>query len=79
MAKYYNTKVKPCHFQVGDLVLRKVTTVIRDPAYGKLGPNYEGPNRIIDYHRKQTYYLETLDGQRLHHPWNTEYLRKYYQ
>ena len=68
MEKYYNTKVKPCHFQVGDLVLRKVTTAIRDLAYGKLDLNCEGPNRIIDYHRKGTYYLETLDGQRLYHP-----------
>ena len=31
MAKHYNTKVKPWHFQVEDLVLRKVTTAIRDP------------------------------------------------
>lgn len=42
MAKNYNTKVKPYHFQVGDLVLRKVTTVTRDPAQGKLGSNWEG-------------------------------------
>ena len=31
MAKHYNTKVKPWYFQVEDLVLRKVTTAIRDP------------------------------------------------
>lgn len=30
MAKHYNTKVKP-HFQVEDLVLRKVTTATKDP------------------------------------------------
>ena len=23
--------------------------------------------------------LETLDGQKLHHPWNTKHLRNYYQ
>ena len=32
MAKHYNTKVKPWYFQVEDLVLRKVTTAIRDPS-----------------------------------------------
>ena len=79
MVKYYNTKVQPRHFQVRDLILRKVTMASRDLAQGKLGPNWEGPNRIIDYHRKRTYYLETLDGQRLHHPQNTEHLRKYSQ
>ena len=79
MAKHYNTKVKPRHFQVGDLVLRKVTTAIRNPTQGKLGPNWEGPYRIVNYHRKETYYLETLDEQRLHHPLNIRHLRKYYQ
>ena len=39
MVKHYNIKVKPCHFKVRDLVLRKVTTATRNLAYGKLGPN----------------------------------------
>ena len=78
MVKHCNTKVMPCYFQVRDLVLRKVTTATRDPSQGKLGPNWEGPYKVVDCYRKGTYYLETLDGQRLHHPWNTEYLRKYY-
>ena len=39
MAKHYNTKVKPHHFQVGDLVQRKVTIATKDPSQGKLGPN----------------------------------------
>ena len=52
MAKHYNAKVKPRHFQIGDLVLRKVTTATKDPAQGKLGPNLEGPYKIFDYHWK---------------------------
>ena len=79
MAKHYNTIVKPRHFQIEDLVLRKVMAATKDPAQGKLGPNWEGPYRIFDYHRKGTYHLETLDGLRLHHPWNTEHLWRYYQ
>ena len=46
MAKHYNTKVRPRHFQVGDLVLRKVTMTTRDPSQGKLGPNWESPTRL---------------------------------
>ena len=79
MAKHYNTKVKPRHFQVMDLVLRKVTLATKDPVQGKLGPNWEGLYRIVDCHRKGTYHLETLDRQRHHHPWNTEHLWRYYQ
>jgi len=78
MAKHYNTKVKPRHFSIGDLVLRKVTTATKDPTQGKLGPNWEGPYRIIDYNKNGTYYLETLDEQRLRHPWNIDHLRRYY-
>ena len=79
MAKHYNAKVKPWHFNIGDLVLRKVTMATKDLTQGKLGPNWEGLYKIIDCNRKGTYLLETLDGQRLHHPWNTELLKKYYQ
>ena len=74
MAKHYNAKAKPRHFQIEDLDLRKMTTATKDPAQGKLGPNWEGPNRIFDYHRKGTYHLETLDRKRLHHPCNAEHL-----
>ena len=79
MAKHYNTKVKPQHFSIGDLILKKMTTATKDPMQGKLGPNWEGPYRITNCNRKGSYYLETLDGQRLHHPWNTDHLRRYYQ
>ena len=50
MAKHYNARVKPRHFQIGDLVLRKVTTATKDPAQGKLGPTLEGPYKIFDCH-----------------------------
>ena len=68
MSKHYNSRVRHRDFQVGDLVLRKVTGAIRDPSQGKLGPNWEG-----------TYYLETLDRKKLQHPWNIKHLKKYYQ
>ena len=39
MAKHYNSNVRHRDFQVGDLVLRKVTGTVKDPSQGKLGPN----------------------------------------
>ena len=79
MAQYYNSRVRHKDFQVGDLVLRKVMGAARDPTQGKLSPNWEGPYRVTSWQRKGTYHLETLEGQKLPHPWNTEHLRKYYQ
>ena len=79
MAKHYNSRVRHRDFQVGDLVLRKVMGATRDPTQGKLGPNWEGPYRVTSWQRKGTYHLETLEGQKLPHPWNTEHLRKCYQ
>ena len=79
MVQYYNSRVRHRDFQVGDLVLRRVMGTARDPTQGKLGPNWEGPYRITSWQRKGTYHLETIDGQKLPHPWNTEHLRKYYQ
>ena len=65
MAKHYNSNVRHRDFQVGDLVLRKVMGATKDPSQGKLGPNWEGPYRIMSWQRKGTYHLETLDGRKL--------------
>uniref|UniRef100_A0A2N9FYM4 RNA-directed DNA polymerase n=1 Tax=Fagus sylvatica TaxID=28930 RepID=A0A2N9FYM4_FAGSY len=79
MARYYDRRVKHREFKVGDLVLRKVTLATRDPTQGKLGPTWEGPYRVVKFHRRGTYHLEKLDGNALPHPWNAEHLKKYYQ
>ena len=36
MAIYYNRKVKVRRFNIGDLVLRKVSQATKDPSQGKL-------------------------------------------
>ena len=79
MSKHYNAKVRHRDFQIGDLVLRKVMGAAKDPSQGKLRPNWEGPYRMTSWQRKGTFHLETMDGRKLQHPWNTEHLRKYYQ
>lgn len=79
MARQHDAMVKPRRFGVGDLVLKKVSLATRNPAHGKLGPNWEGPYRVINCKRQGSYYLEALDGRKLKHPWNVEHLRRYYQ
>ena len=79
MARQYDAMVKPRCFNIGDLVLKKVSLATKNPTHGKLGPNWEGPHRVINCKRQGSYYLETLDGTQLEHPWNVELLRRYYQ
>ena len=79
MARQYDAMVKPKRFNIGDLVLKRVFLATRNPAHGKLGPNWEGPYRVVNFKRQGSYYLEALDGRKLEHPWNVEHLRRYYQ
>ena len=79
MARQYDVVVKPRRFNIGDLVLKRVALATRNPAYRKLGPNWEGLYRVINCKRQESYYLEALDGRRLEYPWNIEHLRKYYR
>ena len=39
MARQYVAMVKPRRFNIGDLVLKRVSLATKNPAYGKLGPN----------------------------------------
>ena len=39
MARQYDAMVKPRRFNIGDLVLKRVSLAIRNPTHGKLGPN----------------------------------------
>ena len=79
MAEYYNKRVKLRRLDIGDLVLRKITTATKDPAQEKLSPTWEGPYRVVHYSRQGSYHLETLNEQRLPRPWNIEHLKKYHQ
>jgi hypothetical protein len=78
MARHYNSRVKPRHFSIGDLVLRKVTLATKVPSEGKLGPNWEGPYKVVEVRRPRTYHLEDMNGRRLPRPWNAKHLRRYY-
>ena len=51
MTEYYNQRVKLKRFNIGDLILQKVTSTTKDPTKGKLGPTWEGPYEVVHYSR----------------------------
>ena len=64
----YDMNVKPRPLAPGDLVLRKVLENTKNPAWGKLGPNWEGPYRITSVAGIGAYYLEDLNEKIVLHP-----------
>ena len=46
---------------LGDLVLRKVVGIAKNPAWEKLGPNWEGLYHITSVAGIGAYFLEYLD------------------
>ena len=78
-AMYYNQKVKPRSYMSGDLVLKKFLPARKNPAHGKLGPNWEGPYIVSRVVRPGNYELQTEEGKILQHTWNAEHLKRFYQ
>ena len=78
-ARYYNQKVKPRSYMSDDLVLKKLLPARKNPALGKLGPNWEGPYIISRVVRPGNYELQTKEGKILQHTWNAEHLKRFYQ
>ena len=74
----YDAKAKLRPLAPGDLVLRKVLGTAKNPAWGKLGPNWEGPYRITSVAGIGVYFLEDLDERVIPRPWNVTNLRRYY-
>jgi len=57
----YDKRVKAKPLVSAGMVLRKVVGTMKNPSWGKLGPNWEGPYRITSVAGIDTYYLEDLD------------------
>ena len=74
----YDANVKLRLLAPGELVLRKVLGTAKNPAWGKLRPNWKGPYRITLMAGKGAYYLEDLDENVVPPPQNVNNLRKYY-
>nr|XP_009763444.1 PREDICTED: uncharacterized protein LOC104215355 [Nicotiana sylvestris] len=63
--RYYNRRANLRYFNIGDLVLRKVTLNTRNQNEGKLGSNWEGPYQILEITGKRSYKVGTMDGEQL--------------
>ena len=74
----YDARVKLRPLEPGDLVLRKVLGMMKNPAWEKLWPNWEGPYRITSLAGIGAYFLEDLDENVVPRPWNVNNLRMYY-
>ena len=59
-------------------MLRKVLGTVKNPAWRKLGPNWEGLYCITSVVGIDAYYLEDLDENTVLRPWNVNSLRMYY-
>ena len=58
LAKTYNQKVQHIQFSIGDLILKNVIANTKNPANGKLGPNWEESYKITKLTGKGAYYLK---------------------
>ena len=74
----YDANVKLRPLAVRDLVLRKVLGTTKNLAWGKLGPNWEGPYWITSVAGIGAYYLEDSNEKTVLHPWNVNNLKRYY-
>ncbi|GKV01686.1 hypothetical protein SLEP1_g14226 [Rubroshorea leprosula] len=48
IANFYNKRVRPRTFKVGDLILRKACLTGFETRFGKLAPNWEGPYTVAE-------------------------------
>ncbi|XP_040990917.1 uncharacterized protein LOC121238140 [Juglans microcarpa x Juglans regia] len=74
--QYFNKRVRPRSFKVGDMVLREAGVIT--PEEGKLGARWEGPYVVMASNRPGSYRLKDSEGRDLPHPWNAEHLKKFY-
>ncbi|CAL9004637.1 unnamed protein product [Prunus brigantina] len=79
IAKYYDSRVKPRAFKVGDWVMRKVSLATKNPTEGTLGPTWEGPYEVTRISRPGAYQLRDSKGKTLPRPWNADHLKYYYK
>ncbi|GKV47960.1 hypothetical protein SLEP1_g54808 [Rubroshorea leprosula] len=57
LANFYNKRVRPRTFKIGDLVLRKAGLTGFETRFGKLAPNWEGPYTVAEVPHPGAYVL----------------------
>ncbi|KAJ9691124.1 hypothetical protein PVL29_013344 [Vitis rotundifolia] len=77
MARAFKKRVKPRPLRIGDLVLKVIRGLIRDPR-GKFRPNWSRPYFIRELTPEGAVWLMDLDGNRFSEPTNVDQLKRYY-
>ena len=77
MAKAYDKKVRPRVFREGDLVLRKILSLL-GVDQSKWAPNYEGPYVVTKAFSGGALKLARMDGEDLVRPVNFDSVKRYY-
>jgi dihydroneopterin aldolase len=79
VAEAYNKKVKSKSFKVGELVWKTILPIgSKSNKFGKWLPNWEGPYKVVKVIFRNSYVLETLQGERLTRAFNGRYLKRYF-
>ncbi|KAM2729243.1 hypothetical protein EV1_000656 [Malus domestica] len=79
VSNYYDSRVKPRSFKVGDWILKKRLLYDRVSSEGTLSPNWDGPFEVVGISRLGSYKLRSSNGKTFGHPWNTDHLKYYYK
>jgi hypothetical protein len=79
VARAYNKRVKAKSFQVGDLVWKTILHIgSKSNKFGKWSPCWEGPYKVVRVCSRNSYMVESLQGQQLPRALNGGYLKKFY-
>ncbi|KAM2692852.1 hypothetical protein EV2_007102 [Malus domestica] len=78
ISNFYNSRVKPRSFKVGDWVLKKRLLCERVPSEGTLSPNWDGLFKVVGISCPGSYKLRSSDSKNLGHLWNDDHLKYYY-
>ncbi|GKV29598.1 hypothetical protein SLEP1_g38507 [Rubroshorea leprosula] len=65
IANFYNKRVRPRTFKIGDLALKKVGLTGFETRFGKLAPNWEGPYTVAEVSHPGAYILWDTKGKRV--------------
>ena len=77
MARTFKKEVKPRPLQIGDLVLKVIRGLIRDPR-GKFRPSWSKPYFIRELTQEGAAWLMDLDGSQFSELTNVDQLKRYY-
>ncbi|GKD63994.1 hypothetical protein Tco_1306102 [Tanacetum coccineum] len=77
MEWYYNKRVRPMSFKVGEYVYRK-NEASRVENLRKLGPKWEGPYLVVEAYQNGSYKLRIMDDREVPRVWHAINLRRCY-